>query len=627
MVPLISQGMDVIGLSQTGTGKTAAFVLPMLNNLANSKKRARRGACSVLILSPTRELTNQIADTVRRYGKYVNYTQAIIVGGVSYPPQIRALRRGTDIVIATPGRALDHIESGELSLDETTTIILDEADQMLDFGFLPVIKKITERLPQERQSVLLSATMPKAIKSLAEDLMTDPELVEATPESKPVERIQQQIIYVEKQRKNMALLEIISGKDVERAIVFTRTKFGADRVQTFLNNYGILAVALHGNKSQGQRQRALGQFRKGEVTVLVATDIAGRGIDIDDVSHVINVDLPNIPESYVHRIGRTARAGREGVAISFCSRAEKAYLRDIEKLIGMDLPKRQDEPGKVSIKQSDATPVDMDAYFSNKERNEGRGRGKGFSRSGRDDRGRGRPPRGERNRNDRDGRGKPKRFDKPKPIDPNTLLPDDLMGSDRPKKDRPKKDHFKTDRPRFDKKSPRRSKSDQDYGHKSGEDREDYKTDRRRSDSRRADDSKPSYRKSDGGKSGSGKPFSKRSEGQRSEGRRADNKRSEGQRSETKRSDTKRSDTKRSENKRSDFKKSDFKKSDFKKSGAGKPGGRNKSASSNKGAGAKSGSDKAFSAKRDGKGNAKPQSNSRRRFDAPAERGLKRKKR
>ena len=186
MVPLISQGMDVIGLSQTGTGKTAAFVLPMLNNLANSKKRARRGACSVLILSPTRELTNQIADTVRRYGKYVNYTQAIIVGGVSYPPQIRALRRGTDIVIATPGRALDHIESGELSLDETTTIILDEADQMLDFGFLPVIKKIAERLPEERQSVLLSATMPKAIKSLAEDLMTDPELVEATPESKPV---------------------------------------------------------------------------------------------------------------------------------------------------------------------------------------------------------------------------------------------------------------------------------------------------------------------------------------------------------------------------------------------------------------------------------------------------------
>ena len=307
-------------------GKTAAFVLPFMDKLATSKKRARRGSCSVLVLSPTRELTNQIAETVRRYGKYVNYTQAIIVGGVSYPPQIKALRRGADIVIATPGRALDHIESGELSLDEATTIILDEADQMLDFGFMPVVKKIIDRLPQERQSVLLSATMPKGIKKLAEDLMTNPDLVEATPESKPVERITQEVIYVERQRKNMALLEIVSRKEVDRAIVFTRTKFGADRVQTFLNNYGILAVALHGNKSQGQRQRALGQFRRGDVSVLVATDIAGRGIDIDDVSHVINVDLPNIPESYVHRIGRTARAGREGVAISFCSKAEKALF-------------------------------------------------------------------------------------------------------------------------------------------------------------------------------------------------------------------------------------------------------------------------------------------------------------
>ena len=386
MIPLIKQGKDVIGLSQTGTGKTAAFVLPFMDKLATSKKRARRGSCSVLVLSPTRELTNQIAETVRRYGKYVNYTQAIIVGGVSYPPQIKALRRGADIVIATPGRALDHIESGELSLDETTTIILDEADQMLDFGFMPVVKKITDRLPEERQSVLLSATMPKGIKKLAEDLMTDPDLVEATPESKPVERISQEVIYVERQRKNMALLEIISRKDVERAIVFTRTKFGADRVQTFLNNYGILAVALHGNKSQGQRQRALGQFRRGEVSVLVATDVAGRGIDIDDVSHVINVDLPNIPESYVHRIGRTGRAGREGVAISFCSKAEKAFLRDIEKLIGMDLPKRQDQPGAVPIKPSDATPIATDDGDRNRRKSD-RGR-RGAGRDGkRDNRG------------------------------------------------------------------------------------------------------------------------------------------------------------------------------------------------------------------------------------------------
>jgi ATP-dependent RNA helicase RhlE len=429
MIPLIQEGHDVIGLSQTGTGKTAAFVLPILHQLATSKTRARRGSCSVLILSPTRELTNQIADTVRRYGKYINYAQAIIVGGVSYPPQIKALRRGVDIVIATPGRALDHIESGELGLDETTTIILDEADQMLDFGFLPVIKKIIERLPEQRQAVLLSATMPKAVKGLAESLMTEPKLVEATPESKPVDRVSQQVIMVEKSRKNMALLEIISQKEVDRAIVFVRTKFGADRVQTFLNNYGILAVSLHGNKSQGQRQRALGQFRKGEVAVLVATDIAGRGIDIDDVSHVINVDLPNIPESYVHRIGRTARAGREGVAISFCSKGEKPFLRDIEKLIGMELPKRADEPGKVLIKPSDATPLRAEPRFDHGNKRGGKSDHKGDWKNDR--------------KNDKRKFGKGKlakdsgkpKAPKPKPIDPNLVLPDDLMDT-RPKGNR-----------------------------------------------------------------------------------------------------------------------------------------------------------------------------------------------
>jgi len=430
MIPLIQNGHDVIGLSQTGTGKTAAFVLPILHQLATSKTRARRGSCSVLILSPTRELTNQIADTVRRYGKYINYAQAIVVGGVSYPPQIKALRRGVDIVIATPGRALDHIESGELGLDETTTIILDEADQMLDFGFLPVIKKITERLPEQRQSILLSATMPKAVKALAESLMTEPKLVEATPESKPVDRVTQQVIMVEKSRKNMALLEILSQKEVDRAIVFVRTKFGADRVQTFLNNYGILAVSLHGNKSQGQRQRALGQFRNGEVAVLVATDIAGRGIDIDDVSHVINVDLPNIPESYVHRIGRTARAGREGVAISFCSKGEKPFLRDIEKLIGVELPKRADEPGKVPIKPSDATPMlRPEPLFDRSNKRGGKSDHKNDRKN--DKRKFGKEKFGKEKfgkaKFTKDG-GKPKAF-KPKPIDPNLVLPDDLTAS------------------------------------------------------------------------------------------------------------------------------------------------------------------------------------------------------
>jgi ATP-dependent RNA helicase RhlE len=345
LIPVLRKGRDAVGLSQTGSGKTAAFVLPLLDHLVRSKKRARRGCCSVLVLSPTRELTNQIADTVRGYGKYVNYAQAIIVGGVGYPPQIKALKRGTDIVIATPGRILDHIENDVIAMDETAVFVLDEADQMLDFGFLPAIRKIMDKLPKQRQNILLSATMPKAIRDLARDFMTDPVTIEATPESRPVDTVNQQIIYVEKPRKNMALLEIVAARDVDRAIVFTRTKYGADRVQRFLGKYGIPAVSLHGNKSQGQRQRALGQFRSGEAAVLVATDIAGRGIDIDDVSHVINVDLPNIPQSYVHRIGRTARAGRRGVAISFCSKAERGFLKDIEKLIGTSLPKREDRPG------------------------------------------------------------------------------------------------------------------------------------------------------------------------------------------------------------------------------------------------------------------------------------------
>ena len=525
MIPLIKQGKDVIGLSQTGTGKTAAFVLPFMDKLATSKKRARRGSCSVLVLSPTRELTNQIADTVRRYGKYVNYAQAIIVGGVSYPPQIKALRRGADIVIATPGRALDHIESGELSLDETTTIILDEADQMLDFGFMPVVKKITDRLPEHRQSVLLSATMPKGIKKLAEELMTNPDLVEATPESKPVERVTQEVIYVERQRKNMALLEIISKKEVERAIVFTRTKFGADRVQTFLNNYGVLAVALHGNKSQGQRQRALGQFRRGEVTVLVATDIAGRGIDIDDVSHVINVDLPNIPESYVHRIGRTARAGREGVAISFCSKAEKAYLRDIEKLIGMDLPKRQDQPGAVPIKPSDARPISMED--DRKPRRPGRGE---KPRSGQ--------RRSEQDHRGSKGRGKPRekygdkfgdkftkpskshqsKPHKPKPIDPNLYLPEELGGTD-PRKTQGKTADYtpqakpKKGKPRYDKQSSGKSTSGQSGPGKptSGKPRYD------KSGSGRPASGKPTSGKPASGKPASGKPQTarKKSSGKR----------------------------------------------------------------------------------------------------------------
>ena len=450
MIPIISGGSDVIGLSQTGTGKTAAFVLPMLDKLATSKTRARRGSCSVLVLSPTRELSNQIADTVRRYGKYVDYNQTIIVGGVSYPPQIRALQRGTDIVIATPGRVLDHIESGVMSLDETTVIVLDEADQMLDFGFLPVIKRILSTVPEDRQMVLLSATMPKAVQELTKEFMRNPEFVEATPESRPVDKINQQVIYMEKPRKNMALLEILSQKEAERSIVFVRTKFGADRVQRFLNNYGILAVSLHGNKSQGQRQRALGQFRSGEATVLVATDIAGRGIDIDDVSHVINVDLPNIPESYVHRIGRTARAGRNGIAISFCSKSERSFLRDIERLIGSKLPKREDKPGSMPTAALLDEPVNLDKAPS-----QGRG-GRGNDGGGRSRRSRDGDDRGGRSR------GPKKPFKK--------SFSNDDRGD---RSERPSRGDRKTFKKSFDDRGDRQERSDRKPFKKSFDDRGD----------------------------------------------------------------------------------------------------------------------------------------------------------
>ena len=506
LIPIIRDGNDAIGLSQTGSGKTAAFVLPLLDHLVRSKKRARRGSCSVLVLSPTRELSNQIADTVRGYGKYVNYAQAVIVGGVSYPPQVKALKRGVDIVIATPGRILDHIENDVISMDETTVIVLDEADQMLDFGFFPVIRKIMATLPEQRQTILLSATMPKAIKDLTKEFMTKPVTVEATPESRPVETINQQVIYVEKPRKNMALLEIISQKDVERSIVFTRTKFGADRVQRFLNNYGIFAVSLHGNKSQGQRQRALGQFRSGEAEVLVATDIAGRGIDIDDVTHVINVDLPNIPESYVHRIGRTARAGRQGVAISFCSKAERGYLKDIERLIGNSLPKKEDQPGAVPIMPVSAEPVDMDAIGRDEDLP-----GRSRKSRGLKDRGkkgdRNRPPRGKRKA---EGFGDGGFKDGDKPRRPKPKRRED--GENEYRSNRPKRDKFKGDKfggeKSFSKKSrPPRREDGQRF------DREDRP--------QRDDAERPQKKKSFGKKPFDKKPFNKsedRSRGDRSWG-------------------------------------------------------------------------------------------------------------
>lgn len=349
VIPVLLSGRDVVGIAQTGTGKTAAFVLPLLHKIADGQKPAAK-SCSVLILAPTRELAAQIADSVRTYGKFMRHSVTVVVGGVKPGPQIRAMERGVDIVVATPGRLLDHMSTGAIRLNQATSVVLDEADQMLDLGFMPAIRRIMAKLPRERQTMLLSATMPKQIRSLATDFLNNPEEIAVAQVSKPIERINQRVILLERAAKGNQLVDILKGTNVERAIVFTRTKRGADKVSQHLQKAGLLAAAIHGNKSQNQRTRTLAEFKSSSVNILVATDIAARGIDVDDVSHVVNYELPNVPESYVHRIGRTARAGKSGHAVSFCDNTEQGLLRDIEKLIGISL----DKEGKVSATDQDA---------------------------------------------------------------------------------------------------------------------------------------------------------------------------------------------------------------------------------------------------------------------------------
>ena len=336
VIPNMLAGRDILGIAQTGTGKTAAFVLPLLNAISDSQRKTQPKTYRALILVPTRELAAQVADSIRTYGKIVRPTTAVVVGGLRPQPQKRALAPGVDIVVATPGRLEDHLGSGAMRLDRTTTVVLDEADQMLDLGFAPAIRRILEQLPAQRQTVLLSATMPKQIRKLARDYLNRPEEIAVAPVSRPIDRIEQSILWTEKAAKRDRLVELLAERDVERAFVFTRTKHGADRVNRHLGRAGLSAAAIHGDKSQGQRDRALGAFRKDRVKILVATDIAARGIDIDGVSHVFNFDLPNVPEAYVHRIGRTARAGASGVAVSLCDPSERGLLKDIERLIGRD---------------------------------------------------------------------------------------------------------------------------------------------------------------------------------------------------------------------------------------------------------------------------------------------------
>jgi ATP-dependent RNA helicase RhlE len=343
-IPILLEGRDVLGLAQTGTGKTAAFALPLLHRLAEAPRPAPKGGARVLVLAPTRELVSQIADGFERLGRHMRPSVTTIFGGVSQFHQVNALKTGVDIIVATPGRLLDLIDQGLCDLSPLEALVLDEADQMLDMGFAKPIERIVATLPKNRHTLLFSATMPKSIATLAESLLCDPAKVEIAPPSTTVDRIEQSVMFVDAAHKKTALLAQLRAPEIGQAVVFTLQKNIANEVCAFLTEAGIAAEALHGNKSQGQRERALDAFRTGTVQVLVATDIAARGIDVDTVTHVFNHDLPNLPESYVHRIGRTGRAGRRGFAITLCDAEQRAWLRDVEREIGRALTVHADHP-------------------------------------------------------------------------------------------------------------------------------------------------------------------------------------------------------------------------------------------------------------------------------------------
>ncbi|MGM0770612.1 MAG: DEAD/DEAH box helicase [Halobacteriota archaeon] len=336
-IPHLLEGRDMIGIAQTGTGKTAAFILPILHNMSASYKTPRPRFPKVLVLAPTRELAAQIGDSFSTYGRFTRFKHTVVFGGVGQMPQVKALSKGVDSLVATPGRLLDLLGQGHVNLSNVEYFVLDEADRMLDMGFINDVYKVVDMLPQKRQSLFFSATMSPEISKLARKLLSNPANVEVTPQATTVERIDQFIFFVDHEDKNELLLHLMRGKHLECVLVFTRTKHRANKVTEMLNKNNIPAGAIHGNKSQTHRTKTLRSFKSGEMRVLVATDIAARGIDIEDISHVINYDLPNIPESYVHRIGRTARAGADGTAYSFCAADERDFLRDIEKLTDMEI--------------------------------------------------------------------------------------------------------------------------------------------------------------------------------------------------------------------------------------------------------------------------------------------------
>lgn len=347
-IPIVSQRKDLLACAQTGTGKTAGFAIPVLQLMEEDKKEKKpvRGI-QVLVLTPTRELAIQVEESFRDYGKYLPFKSMAIFGGVSQVPQVQQLQRGVDVLIATPGRLLDLISQRLLSIDSIRYFVLDEADRMLDMGFVHDVKKVLQYIPAKRQSLFFSATMPDEIKQLAARILVNPETVAVTPVSSTTDLVKQELIYMDKEEKREGLVRIIRDLSISTVLVFTRTKYGADKLSKYLQKCGISSAAIHGDKTQGARQRALSDFKEGKIVALVATDIAARGIDIDELAFVVNFELPNVPETYVHRIGRTGRAGNSGRAFSFCDREERQYLRDIEKLIGKKIPLRKVEVGEL----------------------------------------------------------------------------------------------------------------------------------------------------------------------------------------------------------------------------------------------------------------------------------------
>ncbi len=380
-IPYLLEGHDLLGCAQTGTGKTAAFSIPIIQHIYNNRHSSPRGI-KALILTPTRELAIQIDESFATYGEFTGLRHTVIFGGVGQQPQVNAIKAGVDVLVATPGRLIDLVGQRHINLSKLDFFVLDEADHMLDMGFIHDIRRILPMLPSRRQSLFFSATMPPVIEKLANSILTRPRKVEVTPASSTVEKIEQFLYYVEK--KNELLVELLQNPDMESVLVFTRTKHGADKVAKILNRSGITAEAIHGNKSQNNRQRTLANFKERKTRVLIATDIASRGIDVDDLTHVVNFELPNVPETYVHRIGRTGRAGRQGVAYSFCKEEELPLLRDIEKLIGKRLEVVGEAPFNVPTTPAPAPKKESKESTPSKKRAPQRtsGRGNGSQRGG-----------------------------------------------------------------------------------------------------------------------------------------------------------------------------------------------------------------------------------------------------